>query len=174
MENKRLKKQIHSNSTEEALGKVAGGQPKVAGKPVNRQRRGSRLSFKSISSVPALINIRSRSNKSLNTRRNGKKDERRRVTMNHITSSVPPSGSDDVNKEEGRRVTLNHVKSPAQTDASTTKRNAKKAGSKRRVTIKQCSFVHKRVYVCSFHNICSSEESIFKFPNYHKQQRPPE
>ena len=136
MENRRLRKQLPSNGREIAPENVVGDQPKEAAKPSNRRRRGSRISFKSISSVPSRVNFRTKSSKSLNARQGGKKNERRRVTMNHITSSAPPSSSDDINRDEGRRVTMNHVKSPPQPDASTAKRNAGKAGSKRRVTIK--------------------------------------
>ena len=136
MENKRLRKQLpSSNGGKIEPENIARDQPKEAAKSSNRRRR-SRVSFKSISSVPSRVNFRTKSSKSLNARQVGKKNERRRVTMNHITSPAPPSSSDGIDRDEGRRVTMNHVKSPAQPDASTAKRNATRAGSKRRVTIK--------------------------------------
>ena len=122
MENKRLRKQLPSSNGEEiAPENVDKDQLKGGGeKTSNNQRRGSRVSLKSISSVPTRVNFRTKSSKSLNARHGGKK-------------------KDDAAADERRRGTLNHIKSPAPVDNTIAKGNAEnteKKGRRRRISIK--------------------------------------
>lgn len=117
MENKRLRKQLPSSNGEEiAPENVDEDQPK-GGEKTSNPRRGSRVSLKSISSVPARVNFRTKSSKSLNARHGGKKKE-------------------DATADERRPGTMNHAKSPAPVDNTTAKGNTEKKGRRRRISIK--------------------------------------